>query len=185
MRRVSVNYLADKYFMREFPGLLGKSRENYMDQYRAYLLGQLKLTDIPEFKPSQKPSTKRGWQCFPFTHDILQTLKDRGYTLGLISNWNETADAVLKENNLTQYFGTIIISSKLGIEKPAPKIFEAALQESGFTSDECLYVGDNYYDDVIGAQKVGIKMQVEPLKVTLTCTAGHLYNQTKKSTLSV
>ncbi len=149
-------HLADKYFMREHPGLLGKSRDLYMNQYRDYLFEQLALKDIPEFTPNKNQSRKRGWQCFPFTHNTLQGLKDQGYTLGLISNWNETADAVLAENALTQYFNPIIISSKLGIEKPDPRIFEEALKISGFSSKECLYVGDNYYDDVIGAREVAM-----------------------------
>lgn len=142
--------------MREFPGLLGKSRDNYMTQYRAYLLERLQLSDVPAFSPSKNPKQKRGWKCFPFTHHTLQALRDMGYTLGLISNWNDTAHAVLEENNLTQYFQSITISSELGIEKPDSRIFEAALNNTGFKGDECLYVGDNYYDDVVGARTVSM-----------------------------
>ena len=36
------------------------------------------------------------------------------------------------------------------------KIFEEALKLTGANPDECFYVGDNYYDDYIGSQKVSM-----------------------------
>jgi len=44
----------------------------------------------------------------------------------------------------------------VGAEKPDAAIFEAALQQTGYEAGQVLFVGDNYYDDVVGAQKVGI-----------------------------
>ena len=41
-------------------------------------------------------------------------------------------------------------------EKPDAAIFDAALRQTGYDAGQVLFVGDNYYDDVVGAQKVGI-----------------------------
>ncbi|NIP41626.1 MAG: HAD hydrolase-like protein, partial [Aliifodinibius sp.] len=35
-------------------------------------------------------------------------------------------------------------------------IFEAALQRAGSEANQTIYIGDNYYADIVGAQKVGI-----------------------------
>ena len=40
--------------------------------------------------------------------------------------------------------------------KPDPRIFEIALQQAGAAAQDCIYIGDNYYDDAIGSRKVGM-----------------------------
>jgi FMN phosphatase YigB (HAD superfamily) len=44
----------------------------------------------------------------------------------------------------------------VGISKPEPGIFYAALERLGATADQSLYVGDNYWADVIGARRAGV-----------------------------
>jgi FMN phosphatase YigB (HAD superfamily) len=48
-------------------------------------------------------------------------------------------------------------SGVLGIEKPDPRIFQAALQALRVAPEEALYVGDLYEVDVLGAQSAGIE----------------------------
>jgi putative hydrolase of the HAD superfamily len=40
--------------------------------------------------------------------------------------------------------------------KPDPRIFDIALHKAAVTAQECIYIGDNYYDDALGSRKVGI-----------------------------
>ncbi len=42
------------------------------------------------------------------------------------------------------------------MEKPDRKIFEHALTAMGIEPQAALMVGDNYYDDVVGARSVGM-----------------------------
>ena len=42
------------------------------------------------------------------------------------------------------------------MEKPDRRIFEKALELSGEDPRNCLYVGDNYYDDGMGASQLGM-----------------------------
>jgi putative hydrolase of the HAD superfamily len=58
-------------------------------------------------------------------------------------------DAVLPD-------GAIFLSSELGVEKPAPAIFEAALRWIGTTPAEAIFVGDNPVTDIAGARGVGM-----------------------------
>ena len=40
--------------------------------------------------------------------------------------------------------------------KPDARIFELALQKVDISARQCLYIGDNFYDDAIGSRKVGM-----------------------------
>ena len=48
-------------------------------------------------------------------------------------------------------------SQEVGIEKPHPPIFMAALDRVNAAPEECLHVGDQFRSDVMGAQGVGMK----------------------------
>ena len=75
---------------------------------------------------------------------------------GLISNWDPSCRSVLEQNGLTPFLDPIVVSSEVGVEKPDRRIFEKALELSGEDPRNCLYVGDNYYDDGVGASQVGM-----------------------------
>ncbi|WP_255637607.1 HAD family hydrolase [Virgibacillus sp. AGTR] len=147
-------HLADKYFMREHPGLLGKKRELFMHDYHHILHSYLGIAPMEETQPitNKKPE----WRVFPETLSILKQLKNTGYQVGLISNWNNTAREVLQQTGIIHYLDHVVISSEVGIEKPDERIFQHACQQAGVSPEESLYVGDNYYDDVIGSHKVGM-----------------------------
>jgi len=48
------------------------------------------------------------------------------------------------------------VAGEVGAEKPDPLIFTEALQRLDSRAAQALYVGDNYYADVVGAQRAGI-----------------------------
>lgn len=153
-------HLADKTFMRDFPGLLGKGYEQYAEKYFHTLHTFLNIdpNKLPgNFIEPEHPKQPKGkWEAFPSTLQTLENLKEQGIRIGLISNWNDTARTVLDDTQLTSYFEKIIISSEVGMEKPDQRIFEIALDAIDIPADECIYVGDNYYDDVVGSKQVGM-----------------------------
>jgi len=159
-------HLADKKYMRNRSEYLsaenGFSYERYFTDFAKLLKDEIEnfTLDDNEFMnifTEEEYKDKACWHCFDFTHDVLSKLSGEGYTLGLISNWDNTARTVIKINNLEKYFDYIVISEEIGVEKPDRRIFEHALSVSGQKVGNCLYVGDNYYDDVVGSRKVGMK----------------------------
>ena len=56
---------------------------------------------------------------------------------------------------IEKYFNYIITSEKSGYQKPERGIFDYALQVTNATKDECLFVGDDVYADMLGAQNAG------------------------------
>ena len=152
-------HLTDKYFMREHPGLLGKDRKQYAEVYHSRLHTYLELEDNrPHFNDLVKfiPSIHVEWKAFQSTIETLKQLKAMGIGVGLISNWNHTARDVLTKNGILPLLDHVVISSDLEIEKPDERIFQHAFQLSGVSPDKSLYIGDNYYDDVVGSRKVGM-----------------------------
>lgn len=93
------------------------------------------------------------WIPFDHVKDELIRLSGEGYRLGVISNWDKTAVPILDLHGLTPLFENIIISSEVGFEKPDVEIFNIALDQAAISVEDCLYVGDNYYDDGIGSRK--------------------------------
>jgi len=87
---------------------------------------------------------------------ILNTLKNKGMVLGLVSNLNRGLDGHCQELGLTPYMDFALTSSEIGAEKPHPPIFLAALERAGVSASEAIHVGDQYHSDILGAKSVGI-----------------------------
>ena len=157
-------HFTDKLFMREYPGIFGSPRETYMPWYLGrlnYFLG-VRADIFPLYSRwmEYREKQQRQWHAFDFCVETLGMLKAGGYRLGIISNWDSTARAVIEENGLTDFFDTIVISSEVGVEKPDPRIFIEAFRLSGSEASEGLYVGDNYYDDAVGSRRAGMDFRI-------------------------
>jgi len=96
------------------------------------------------------------WRVYPEVIEVLEVLKTRGLTLGVLSNWDIRLGPLLEGLNLMAYFDHLVLSAVVGWEKPHRRIFESALARVGFSAEEVLHIGDNYQQDVVGAQQVGM-----------------------------
>ena len=91
------------------------------------------------------------------THEALARLRAAGIRLGIVSNSDGRVEEALAASGLRQYFEVVIDSSVVGVEKPDPAIFQAALEALDISPEEALYVGDLYEVDVVGARAAGIE----------------------------
>jgi putative hydrolase of the HAD superfamily len=92
----------------------------------------------------------------PQASAVLQTLHDRGLTLGMISNSNGWVERLMTESGLRPYFHFVLDSQLVGVEKPDPRIFQIALDQVGIGPAEALYIGDLYSIDVVGPRAAGM-----------------------------
>ncbi len=97
-----------------------------------------------------------SWRLFPETREVLTALKDRGYELGIISNFDSRLFSVLRGLGIAELFDTITISSMAHAAKPSARIFQQALDKHAVDPSDALHVGDSERDDVKGAQAVGL-----------------------------
>lgn len=96
----------------------------------------------------------------PGAHEVLRHLSSR-FRLGLISNTGRTPGSALRvildRLNLSQYFTAMVFSNEHGELKPRRSIFERLRSALGVEFNEMIFIGDNLYVDVYGAQSCGIK----------------------------
>jgi epoxide hydrolase-like predicted phosphatase len=87
--------------------------------------------------------------------EYIRSLRGK-YKTGLISNaWGDLRDFIVREK-FDDAFDRMIISAEVGAMKPQPKIFEIALEQSGVSPNETVFV-DDFYVNIEGCEKVGIK----------------------------
>jgi putative hydrolase of the HAD superfamily len=117
---------------------------------------------------------------FPYTHEILQHLKDKNYVLHLITNgFEKTQRNKLHHSSLGHYFEEIITSEKSNSVKPHKAIFDFALQATGASLSESIMIGDNPDADIQGAINVGmdsvyVNHTHKPIDISPTYTIYHL-----------
>jgi len=92
----------------------------------------------------------------PEVHQTLQALKEAGLLLAVVSNRSNPFDEQLATLELNQYFEFAIAAGVLDLWKPQAAIFLHAVERLGVRPEETMYVGDNYFADVIGAQNAGL-----------------------------
>lgn len=98
----------------------------------------------------------------PDVSRVVIELSKRGYKLGIIANTITETEIPdwLETDGLTKYFGTVVLSSKIGIRKPNPEIYLEAARRIGSEPSKCVYVGDNPVRDVEGVQDAGFAMSI-------------------------
>ncbi len=98
----------------------------------------------------------RSWALFPETLAVLTKLREEGFELGIVSNFDSRLFPVMRGLGIDRLFDTVTISSMARAAKPASKIFKLALEKHAVDPDEAMHVGDSVRDDVEGATKAGL-----------------------------
>ena len=92
--------------------------------------------------------------------EVLASLRERGYLIGLISNTGRTPGYALRDVldklGLGASIDVMLFSNEHGVCKPNPSIFSSLRDTLGCRYDEMMFVGDNIYVDVHGAQILGM-----------------------------
>lgn len=90
----------------------------------------------------------------------LQSLRDAGFRLGLVSNITLLGELVredLHRLGILHLFDAVVLSSELGVRKPHPRIYARALEGLGVGGERALFVGDRLREDVAGPQAAGMR----------------------------
>ena len=96
-------------------------------------------------------------QLYPEVKEVLAELSPR-YRLAALSDaqsiwaWPE-----MNAVGLDGIFDPVIISSDFGFRKPDRRLFEVTLAGLGLPADRALFVGNDMYRDIYGAQACGMK----------------------------
>jgi putative hydrolase of the HAD superfamily len=115
--------------------------------------------------PAALAEYERQWH--PHTElepDAVQTLRDirdRGLKIGVLSNtiWSRRRhEDIFARDGVLELLDGAVYTSEIPYTKPHPEAFLTAMKAVGATDPaRCLYVGDRLFDDVWGAQNVGMR----------------------------
>jgi HAD superfamily hydrolase (TIGR01549 family) len=87
----------------------------------------------------------------------LAALRSAGFRLAILSNRRQPCLEELETLGLGEYFDFALVAGEVSAWKPDPVIFRHALDRLGVPAAQTLYIGDNYYADILGAQNAGLQ----------------------------
>lgn len=87
----------------------------------------------------------------------LKSVRERKLAIGLLTNLDRDMAAMSRELGIGEYIDVTVTSGEIGVDKPDPRIFQAALKRAGVKAAEAVLVGDQYKNDILGARGVGMK----------------------------
>jgi putative hydrolase of the HAD superfamily len=130
------------------------------------VFGRAGVTANAEFLASYS----RAWEPHTFTDPdaaaVLGTLRGWGIKVGVLSNtmwprsWHED---VFRRDGVLGLIDGAVYSSEIPWTKPHPEAFRAAMGAIGVTDPaECVFVGDRPFDDIYGAQSLGMRAVLIP-----------------------
>lgn len=97
------------------------------------------------------------FEAFPDAAPALRELRSRDLRVVAASNWDSSLPQVLERTGLAPLLDGVVSSAAAGAAKPAPQLFEAALELVGAAPAEALHVGDRPDKDVEGARALGME----------------------------
>ena len=107
----------------------------------------------------------------------VRALRAEGIKVGVLSNtvwpraWHEE---IFVRDGIDQLIDGAVYTSDIAWTKPAPEAFHAAMEAVGASDPEqCVFVGDRLFDDIYGAQNVGMRAVHVPHSDIPTGQIGH------------
>ncbi|MBN1658985.1 MAG: HAD family hydrolase [Anaerolineae bacterium] len=168
-RRVRHEYFVDPVIRDQIAGL---STAEFWHHFNRHLLEAMQvrgdLDALADRLTAQFDDVDLAYQVPDEVWHTLDGLRSRGYLLGLLTNRENVSRfyELLDTFDLRRHFDVALSSGEVGQAKPHPAIFVAALDQIGAAAARCIYVGDNYWADVIGAERAGLRpILIDPLRL--------------------
>ena len=135
---------------------VGEEREFFKRYYRCLLSGEGIAESLDERADRlfDELWCNRDRLPYPETVGVLEYFKGHGYKMGVISDTYPSLELTLRQLGLDKYFTSFTASSIIGLYKPSPVIFGAALAAQDVTAAESLYV-DDCDEEADGARALG------------------------------
>ena len=94
-------------------------------------------------------------RCLERNRSLLEELSAR-YRLGIVSNFYGNLEFLCEEIGYRKFFATVIDSARVGLSKPQPAIFQAAVEKLGCLPEQVVHVGDNPVRDMAPAKALAM-----------------------------
>ncbi|MHA6762873.1 HAD family hydrolase [Streptacidiphilus sp. PAMC 29251] len=151
-------------------------RDLSAEHHRTAYTAQTRAALLPSFGPDrsdalaaelyERHKAAGAWRSpYPDAEPVLKELRRRGIPVAVVSNIGWDLRPIFVHSGLDPYVDAYVLSYELEIQKPDPRIFQAACALLGSTPEETLMVGDDLPADG-GATALGCAFhQVQSLPV--------------------
>lgn len=146
--------------------------ENFWIEYSRRRLLALGLSPSQAQELAPKVSAHMGAEYKPESivpdevRRTLARLKQAGYIMAVLSNRNDPFVELLHEHRIGDFFDFSIPAGEVQVWKPDPGFFGHALRRANVTAEQTIYVGDNYFADVVGSRGAGLTpILLDPLGI--------------------
>jgi len=126
-------------------------------------LGHLQINSVDSFRKlsfEKKKDFEDNRQLFQGVKETLKTLCDSGIRNVIITDneagENEIRKTVIEKYNINEFIYRVVSSKEVGHKKPAPQIFNHAINLLNLTFQDVLFVAHDE-DEISGALSLGIK----------------------------
>ncbi len=131
------------------------------DQHREALLRLYGLSDpaLIECGKQLMDMDDNDIEVFPGVPETLKQLKEKGYLLAIVTDTANPLHVKLawfERGGFGDVWDSIISSQEVGVQKPHPRIYQAALRQLGVTVEEAAFVGHSP-EELDGASALGLK----------------------------
>lgn len=92
----------------------------------------------------------------PGAVETLCELRARGLLLGLITVCSQDVETLWPDSAFAGLFDAEVFSSRVGLSKPDPRIYEHCCALLGVEPCQAVFVGDGANDELAGARRVGM-----------------------------
>ncbi len=87
---------------------------------------------------------------------VLEACRGRGLRIVVVSDWDCSLAAHLADIGIGHLLDAVVVSAEIGVAKPDPRIFAAALEAARVGPAAAMHVGDDPRRDLHGAEMAGI-----------------------------
>lgn len=129
-------------------------------EFDARVLALLGCSELPDdvFRAIEAAFDRRAsWYVYPDVEPAVAAMRAAGVRLAVVSNWVWGGPELMHDLELARHFDTLVVSARVGFQKPHPGIFKLALERLNLAPEATIHVGDSYPADVLGARGVGIQ----------------------------
>ena len=152
--------------LEQYINSMGEDEVDYMDVYRdTWQRAGIKLPDdlLHEILDAEQRCWDKAVEIDPDAFAVLDWLGQRGIKRGVCSNAPFPPALMHRQvlsNGITDRVDAVVFSSEVGRRKPAPELYEAALDAIGTEPQQTLFVGDRVREDYEGPRAIGMQAVV-------------------------
>jgi putative hydrolase of the HAD superfamily len=142
---------------------MSEDEVDYMDVYReAWMKAGLRLPDglLHDILDAEQQCWDRAVRLDPDALQVLGWLGAHGIKRGVCSNAPFPPEMMRRQvdsNGVGAMVDAVVFSSEVGRRKPAPEVYQAALDAIGVDARDTLFVGDRVREDYEGPLALGMR----------------------------